>query len=325
MSISRAFRNARLAHTLNFLDAKTIQESVDTSGNTGDIIYDNNFVYIKTTDGWKRASISSFATPSDISGLQLWLDASDASTLYDATTGGSLVAADGSGARWEDKSGNDRHATQGTAGARPLRKASVQNGLSVLRFDGADDFLSVPNSTATFNFLHHTQATVLIALKAGTTADPNVIYDILTQQGTGGSTDTGIRLSYDDRASASLNNSFRHLTYKGVDGQLVVNNIANNYLTANAYALVSVVIDNSALASERSKIRLNSGSLQNGNSATASASSGNASNNLTLGRTPGGSDYLNGDICEIIIYDSALSDTDREAVEDYLMTKWGIS
>jgi hypothetical protein len=39
----------------------------------------------------------------------------------------------------------------------------------------------------------------------------------------------------------------------------------------------------------------------------------------------GGGFALVGDICEIIIYNSALSDTDRAAVESYLMSKWGIS
>jgi hypothetical protein len=66
----------------------------------------------------------------------LWLDASDASTLYDATTGGSLVAADGLVARWQDKSGNSRHATQATSGSRPQRKTAIQNSLDVVRFDG---------------------------------------------------------------------------------------------------------------------------------------------------------------------------------------------
>jgi hypothetical protein len=34
---------------------------------------------------------------------------------------------------------------------------------------------------------------------------------------------------------------------------------------------------------------------------------------------------LNGDIAEIIMYDTALSDTDRAAVETYLLAKWGIT
>jgi len=71
----------------------------------------------------------------------LWLDGADASTLYDATSGGSLVAADGAVARWEDKSGNARHVTQGTLGSRPTRKTSILNGRDVLRFDGSADGL----------------------------------------------------------------------------------------------------------------------------------------------------------------------------------------
>jgi hypothetical protein len=35
--------------------------------------------------------------------------------------------------------------------------------------------------------------------------------------------------------------------------------------------------------------------------------------------------YLTGYIAEMIVYDSALSATDRASVEAYLMTKWGIS
>jgi hypothetical protein len=64
----------------------------------------------------------------------LWLDASDASTLYDATSGGNVVAPDGAVARWEDKSGNGRHFTQETLDLRPKRTANVQNGLDAIYF-----------------------------------------------------------------------------------------------------------------------------------------------------------------------------------------------
>lgn len=85
-------------------------------------------------------------SPLDV-GVSLWLDASDASTLYDATTGGSLVAADGLVARWEDKSGNANHATQGTSGNRPTRKTGIQNSLAILRFDGGDHLAGAANAT----------------------------------------------------------------------------------------------------------------------------------------------------------------------------------
>lgn len=52
-------------------------------------------------------------------GLQLWLDADDASTFTFGT--GSAIS------QWNDKSGNTRHATQATSGNRPTRSTGVQN------------------------------------------------------------------------------------------------------------------------------------------------------------------------------------------------------
>jgi len=76
-------------------------------------------------------------TPAEIS-TALWLDASDSATLFDATSGGSLPADGSTVARWEDKSGNARHATQSTAGSRPTRKTAIKNSLDVIRLDGGD-------------------------------------------------------------------------------------------------------------------------------------------------------------------------------------------
>ena len=94
------------------------------------IIYINPYQYAAAPVGgtWTPAEISTTA----------WYDANDATTLYDATTGGSLVAADGLIARWEDKSGNARHLTQSNSALRPTYKANVQNGKNIVRFDGSD-------------------------------------------------------------------------------------------------------------------------------------------------------------------------------------------
>lgn len=77
--------------------------------------------------------------PREVQGCQIALDASIPGSLYDATSGGSLVAADGAVARWEDQSGNARHVTQSTSGLRPLRRASVRMGLDALEFDNTND------------------------------------------------------------------------------------------------------------------------------------------------------------------------------------------
>ena len=46
--------------------------------------------------------------------------------------------------------------------------------------------------------------------------------------------------------------------------------------------------------------------------------------NIGTSNYPGYEYYLKGDIAEIIVYDSALSDTNRQNVESYLNSKYAI-
>ncbi len=83
---------------------------------------------------------SSF-TPTQISGLALWLDASDAATL---TLDGSNNVS-----QWADKSGNARHVLQGVVNSRPKLVAGGIGSKNVLEFDGTDDFLKSGAFTVT--------------------------------------------------------------------------------------------------------------------------------------------------------------------------------
>ncbi len=76
-------------------------------------------------------------SPSDIEGLQLWLDATDTDTLFqdDSFSTPTAVDSDLVGG-WRDKSGNDQHVIQDTLSKRPLYKSDP-----VIYFDGVDDFL----------------------------------------------------------------------------------------------------------------------------------------------------------------------------------------
>jgi hypothetical protein len=64
----------------------------------------------------------------------IWLDASNNSYLYTLDTGGSLVTDGQQIGRWEDRSGNARHYTQATAGARPIFRSSGQNSFGFVEF-----------------------------------------------------------------------------------------------------------------------------------------------------------------------------------------------
>ena len=86
-------------------------------------------------------SVSNFANdfttsfkPSEINGLELWLDASDGSSILHSSNDVSA---------WNDKSGNGLQGLQATSTKRPTVVANGQNGLSTIRFDGTDDFIQV--------------------------------------------------------------------------------------------------------------------------------------------------------------------------------------
>jgi len=103
--------------------------------------------------------------PREIQGCQLALDASIATSLYDATSGGSLVAANGAVARWEDQSGVGRHVTQATAAYQPTRKAATLNGLDAVLFDGSQDNMSRASQTLSDFFVSGTDLSVFMVIR----------------------------------------------------------------------------------------------------------------------------------------------------------------
>lgn len=74
----------------------------------------------------------------------VWYDPSDFSTLFQDAAGTIPVTAAGQPVgKILDKSGRGNHATQTTAGYKPLLQS--ENGLNYLAFDGLDDFLVTGN------------------------------------------------------------------------------------------------------------------------------------------------------------------------------------
>jgi hypothetical protein len=73
-------------------------------------------------------------SPASLANLAMWLDASVSTSLYDSTSGGSLVSGGGTVQRWQDRSGNGNHAT-GLTG--PTRSLAAVNGLDALSFSSS--------------------------------------------------------------------------------------------------------------------------------------------------------------------------------------------
>jgi hypothetical protein len=239
----------------------------------------------KQGGNWPRAA----AVLETIAGLQLWLDAADPTVLFDATSGGSLVAADGAVARWEDKSVHARHATQATSGSRPIRKSNQRNGLDAILFDGTNDFLSlgsitIPASHSVFQVYQRLGGVESF----GIAGDPRYA-----------------SLWWSDGVLYQISNAdfTTHGTSSASTGYFLVSTIRN--------ATTSI------------ELRRNGSTVSSVTTGAGVTNAASGTWTLIGDRTDGR--FHSGNLCEIIVYDTALSDTNRGLVESYLMTKWGIA
>lgn len=306
-----------------------VPESATATGTAGQIAYDNasGFFYVATaTNTWKRTALSSWSfDPKSIAGIQLWLDGDDAATLFDETTGGALVAAGGAVGRWEDKSGLSRHATQATVGRRPNRQDNVQASRRALRFDGSynattAERMVISSSNSLFNFLHSGTGTVFAVASYVSTRQLQII--VGNSQTAAGN---GYTLAANhDPGTYSWDSTIRTFAGAGVATYDTVS--TNGAYPAGVFKLITnKIAATSGTAASRSRLYIN-GVLNAGVNANAgAATSGNSFTDMIIGASENGGFSFLGDIAEIIIYDTALSDTDRAAVENYLISKWGIS
>ena len=76
--------------------------------------------------------------PSDLAGLQLWLDAEDLSTITESS---------GAVSQWNDKSGNGQNAAQGIGSAQPTTGSRTLNGRNAIDFDGSAEYMDIPFSS----------------------------------------------------------------------------------------------------------------------------------------------------------------------------------
>ena len=94
------------------------------------IVTDGLIYHLDPTNGQKGEE-ATITAPTQLSGCELWLDASDLQTIIGATA-----------EEWKDKSGNLAHAGQGTSDNRPTLVKYGWNGLYYLSFDGSNDTMT---------------------------------------------------------------------------------------------------------------------------------------------------------------------------------------
>lgn len=236
-------------------------------------------------------------TPADLSGLKLWLKA-DAG-VYQDSAGIVPVGADTDPVgKWEDQSGTGNHFAQATSGARPSYQTLEQNGLPAIKGDGSNDYLS-GNAPITGGG----NRTIFIIVKPDTTATEKYWVDF------GNNTSSGKDYRIGNAAASKFG-------VKVEDG----NRLFTTAVSTAAYHIVTVKQSGSSTT--------NIDAWVDGAALTVSSTTSRTINTANSGRIFAnytGTLFSACLIGEIIVYDSALSETDRQQVEDYLATRWNLS
>jgi hypothetical protein len=243
---------------------------------------------------------SSSFDPSQIA-TAVWLDGSDASTLYDAVSGGSLVASNGTIARWEDKSGNARHVTQSTSGSRPTRKTAIQNGLDAVLLDGGD---WMENTSAAA--LPNNAKTIIAAVKS-----TNAV---------GGTIWNNIRATSNTLRFVARLLRLGGISYIAGDTTTVNTTTTQNFSTEFQSPFVVSWTENS---SRTIAFWTNGTSRSTSGSPAAEASiTGFRIGSLLEAPTGNPIQLFPGYFYEIIAIDAEASTSDRQKIEGYLAWKW---
>ena len=194
---------------------------------------------------------------------------------------------------WADQSGNGHTATQSTQSLQPLWVNSVVNGYPILRFDGVQSVLDITNY--------------------GVLDNPFTVFAVYTKDAAG----SLCLLSESPNEYGGMSIIGRTDTTLAI----VLGGVGDFTVNVPAYNGPSFVVDSFMKSSSSDTIWRNSTQLGSGYTTQQGTQS---SGPLWIGENPGGPYWLDGDLAELICYSTALSGSDRQAVENYLLSKYNI-
>lgn len=241
-----------------------------------------------------------------VSGYSLWLDAADASVF--TFSSGSQVS------QWNDKSANNYIFQQSTSSNQPIRNGSL-NSKSTVTFDGSNDYMESTNAAG----LNPTSWSLFIVAQGIGSGVQTIVAkrggNLASDDAWGGGYYSGKQYSRGRNLSGGTNATIT----AGGSGLYIIQSNGSNGLTGSYISTSSVMTNNSSIEYRFAGANLASG--------TAGSQAVTGAGQVTLGTLKDGapySEFLNGNIAEILLYSSALNSTNRSAVESYLTTKWGV-
>jgi hypothetical protein len=249
--------------------------------------------------------------PRLVSGLALWLDATDTSTVV---TSGSNVTA------WNDKSGNGRNMVANVSFQRPIYSPNSLNGNNSILFfrNASNSFTILENTSFNFTTSSWTYFTVLRRNAANTT-----FQRFLSMASVINGKDNNN--SFSVNLNSSSPNNFFNMERNG--------SLAGTFNTSNVCLLENIV--NGSLTNIDT-FNANTNYLFTNGSLLISGGGLNVGATLTIAHTrygcatfgsatnDAGFESLQGNIGEVLLFNRTLRRSEIEQIEGYLAWKWGI-
>ena len=220
-------------------------------------------------------------------GPALWLDASDTTTITHSSNAVS---------QWNDKSGNNRHATQGTGANQPVTNTTTVNGLNSIDFNGTTHAFGLPSY---FDNLSTKDYTIYITFSPDTTTGTDTL---LANEAAG----NGLAMYYTSTNFRGVSTSFGTISNEVALSTTIAPHIAMLRKNATEFRIFRDGMFGSSKVPTA------------GFTATFGTWIG-ASNNGSF------NSLMDGRMCEVLIYEATHTEAQVNSVQNYLGSKWGVT
>ena len=204
---------------------------------------------------------------------------------------------------WMDQSGQGYNATQSNSANQPSLVTGAINGLPTISFNGSSSFMQFPTG---FNNFAQGLSIFLVVKPAATTALSQIL-----NLGTGSSNDYNLGIEINSSTEAE------YFVYTGA-GSGMTSVSYGSAITATAQLIEVIQTGTSATILTDGANPVTNASMNSIPEPTTGRT------NSYLGQASGGGNFFNGEIAEVIIFNTALTTAQRQSIENYLISKFNL-